>query len=58
MIDISKLIERSELLSTLGLNGKALWRAIQRREIPEPIKTIGRKQYWNRDVTTWRLKNK
>ena len=58
MIDISKLIERSELLSTLGLNSKSLWRAIQRREIPEAIKTIGRKKYWNRDVTTWRLKNK
>lgn len=56
MIDISNLIEREELLSILGIQSKALWRAIQRMEFPPPLKTIGRKQYWNRDVTTWGIR--
>jgi predicted DNA-binding transcriptional regulator AlpA len=58
MLDITRLIERGELLTALGVKGKALWRAIQRREFPPPIKKIGRKQYWNRDVTTWGIKGR
>ena len=53
MLDPSKLIERSELLSILRISGKTLWRAILREEFPPPIKRIGRKQYWLRDASTW-----